>query len=68
MVDIDESVPGTIDEAGVVSVAAAPGASGYGLVDEIADRVPLAGGQVLAVRRASIPRGAALAAILRYPV
>lgn len=68
MVDIDESVPGTIDEAGAVTFAAAPGASSYGLVDEIADRVLLAGGQVLAVRRAQIPRGAGLAAILRYPV
>ena len=39
----------------------------YGLVDEIASRVLATAGRVLGVRKADIPRGAALAAILRYP-
>jgi hypothetical protein len=38
----------------------------YGVVDEIARRVWLNGGQVLAVRRDDIPGNGAVAAILRY--
>jgi hypothetical protein len=68
MVDIDDSVPGTIDEAGVVSFAAVNDAVAYGVVDEIASRVLLSGGRVLAVRRADIPGTTGMAAILRFPV
>lgn len=67
LVDMDETVHGTIDENGVVTLAA-EGASTYGVVDEIAGRVLASGGRVLAVRRADIPHGGSLAAILRYPV
>ena len=38
----------------------------YGVVDEIARRVLLHGGQVLAVRAEDVPGGGPLAAILRY--
>ena len=38
----------------------------YGVVDEIARRVWLNGGSVLAVRRADIPGNGSLAALLRY--
>jgi hypothetical protein len=38
------------------------------VVDEIARRVLLTGGRVLAVRRQDIPGGGSAAAILRYPV
>ena len=38
----------------------------YGVVDEIAGRAFTAGARVLGVRRADIPGGASLAAILRY--
>jgi hypothetical protein len=38
------------------------------VIDEIAGRAILAGGKVLAVRRADMPDGAAVAAILRYPI
>jgi len=38
----------------------------YGVVDEIARRVWLNGGKVLAVRRADIPGEGSVAAILRY--
>lgn len=36
--------------------------------DEIASRVWLAGGRVLAVRREDVPGGGSIAAILRYAV
>ncbi len=69
LVDIDEVMPGTVDETdGAVSLATTPDAASYGVTDEITGRVILAGGKVLAVRRADMPDGAAVAAILRYPV
>jgi hypothetical protein len=69
LVDIDEVMPGTVDEIdGTVALATTPGAGCYGVIDEIAGRAILAGGKVLAVRRADMPDGAAVAAILRYPV
>jgi hypothetical protein len=68
LVDMEDTVPGTVDADGSVSLAPAAGVSSYGVLDEIAGRALLAGARVLAVRRADIPGGAALAAILRYPV
>lgn len=69
LVDIDEVLPGTVDETdGTVALAAKPGAASYDVIDAITGRVILAGGKVLAVRRADMPEGAAVAAILRYPV
>ena len=46
----------------------AAGAGSYGVIDEIARRVLDARGHVIGVRKGDVPRGAALAAILRYPV
>ena len=40
----------------------------YGVVDEIARRVWLSGGRVLAVRRDDVPGRNSVAAILRYPL
>ncbi len=69
LVDIDEVVPGTVDETnGSVSLATEVGTTSYGVIDEIAGRTILAGGTVLAVRRADMPDGAPVAAILRYAV
>ena len=69
LVDIDTVMPGTVDETdGSVTLMSAPSASSYGVVDEIARRVLLSGGRVLGIRKADIPNGALLAAILRYPV
>ena len=69
LVDIDDVVHGCIDdEDGSVTFADEPGAGNYGIVDEIAGRVIQSGGRVLGVRRSDIPRGGALAAILRYPI
>jgi Bacterial archaeo-eukaryotic release factor family 11 len=67
LVDIDEVVPGLIDEeTGAVTIDDTGNAVNYGLVDEIARRVWLNGGRVLAVRRDEIPGEGSVAAILRY--
>jgi hypothetical protein len=69
LVDIDEVLPGTLDDTdGSVSVGKEAGASSYDVIDEVAGRAILSGAKVLAVRRADIPDGAPLAAVLRYPV
>lgn len=66
-VDIDEVIPGSIDEStGAVTFSAADDTASYGVVDEIARRVWLSGGRVLAVRRDDIPGQDSVAAILRY--
>jgi len=68
LVDIDEVVPGTVDEQGNVSFAETESAASYGVVDEIAGRAYLTGARVLGERRADIPGGGNLAAILRYAI
>lgn len=69
LVDMDQTVDGTLDETdGKVKFAEGPSANSYGVVDEIARRVLLSGGQVLSVRKDDVPEGKPLAAILRYPV
>jgi hypothetical protein len=60
----DASVPGSVDEDdGAVSLAEVDVAGNYGVVDEIARRVLLARGRVLAVRREDVPGGGPVAAI-----
>lgn len=67
LVDIDASVPGSIDEqTGSVEFSEADDAVNYGVVDEIVRRVWRTGGRVLAVRRADVPDGGPAAAILRH--
>jgi hypothetical protein len=66
LVDIDQVIPGRIDDRGDIVFAEQANTSNYGLVDEIATRVIKTGGRVLGVRREDIPRGEPLAAILRY--
>lgn len=69
LVDIDETVPGHVDEdTGAITLDTPDDATDYGLIDELARRTWLAGGRVLAVRKADIPGDAPLAAILRYAV
>jgi len=69
LVDIDEVVPGSIDEVtGAVTLSSDGGADSYGVVDEIARRAWLAGARVLAVRREDIPEQGSVAAILRYAI
>lgn len=65
LVDIDEVVPGQVDDDGRVSFdTAAPGSPG--VVDQIAARALASGARVLGLRRPDIPGGGSLAAILRY--
>lgn len=68
LVDIDEIIPGTVDDDGTVSFEDQTVATTYGVVDEIASRVIRSSGRVLGVRKDDIPGGKSLAAILRYPV
>ena len=69
LVDMDASMPGTIDEtSGVLALAKAAGPSSYDVLGEIAARTINAGGRVLAVRSTDIPGGGPTAAILRYGV
>ncbi|ACK50138.1 conserved hypothetical protein [Methylocella silvestris BL2] len=69
IVDMDVVLPGTVDEeTGAVDFAQAADGVNYGVVDEIARRVIQSGAKVLAGRRADIPAGGDLAAILRYPI
>jgi hypothetical protein len=69
LVDIDAVVPGTVDgETGAVTFADEDDAVSYGVVDEVARRVWLTGGRVLAVRRGDVPGGGPAAAILRYAI
>ncbi|MFN7148396.1 MAG: hypothetical protein ACK4V6_02840 [Microthrixaceae bacterium] len=68
MVDIDVSVPGSIDDTGAVTFDDADDADNYGVLDEIARRVLLSGGRVLALRAADIPDGGPAAALLRYAI
>jgi hypothetical protein len=66
LVDIDQVIPGRIDDQGAVSFDRQPGEGNYGLVDEIATRFLAAGGRVIGVRKADIPREQPPAAVLRY--
>jgi len=69
IVDMDEVVAGTVDdETGAVAFGEPGKAETYGVVDEIARRTLLAGGRVVSARRADVPGGGELAAILRYAV
>jgi hypothetical protein len=69
LVDMDQVLPGTVDERdGTIALAHSPSADTYGVADEIARRVLLSGGEVLSVRQSDIPDGKPLAAILRYPL
>jgi hypothetical protein len=69
LVDIDETVPGFVDEeTGGLLLDEVDDAVNYGVVDEIARRVLLTRGRALAVRRDDIPGAGPAAAILRYPV
>jgi hypothetical protein len=69
LVDIDAVVPGLVNEDdGSIVFSDSASAASHGVVDQIAGRALLAGARVLGVRRADIPGGGSLAAILRYPM
>lgn len=69
LVDIDQSIDGQIDEqTGVISAGGDAEPSVHGVTDEIARRVLLSSGRVLAVRGDDVPGSGAVAALLRYPL
>lgn len=68
-VDIDQMVPGTVDEqTGAVTLSATEDAVSYGVVDEILRRALLSGAEIFAVRAEDMPGGGAVAAELRFAV
>jgi hypothetical protein len=66
LIDIDNSVEGTVNESGAVEISKNPAAHTYDVVSETAVRVLLTGGSVVGLRHADIPEGRAMEAILRY--
>jgi hypothetical protein len=69
LVDIDATVPGTLDDqTGAVTFADAAAGDIHDVTDEIARRAWLSGARVLAVRDSDVPGAGAVAAILRYPL
>jgi hypothetical protein len=66
LVDIDAVVPGALDEDTGAVTFTPDDPTSYGVVDEIARRVWLNSGRVLAVREDDIPGDQGVAAILRY--
>ncbi|MEV5647201.1 hypothetical protein AB0L57_03020 [Nocardia sp. NPDC052254] len=67
LVDIDTAVPGTVSaDTGAIEYGPESDTETPGIADEIARRVLLSGGRVLAVRASDIPEEAVAAAILRY--
>jgi hypothetical protein len=68
-VDIDQSVPGLVDEeTGAVTLSDAEDAVTYGVVDEILRRALLSGAEIFAVRADDMPGGGAVAAGVRFMV
>lgn len=67
LVDIDVTVPGSVDEdSGEVTLSEADDAVNYGVVDEILRRAYASGARVLALRAEDMPRETPVAAILRF--
>lgn len=66
MFDMDSTLEGRIDDAGVVHEVSEADAENYGIVDEIAARVLRSGGTVKAVRAADLPDDTPVAAMLRF--
>ncbi len=67
LVDIDETIPGRVDEkTGAVTLVGKESAKTYDVVDEIAGHVILNGGTVVGVRKADLPKEKPLAAIFRF--
>lgn len=67
--DMDSTTPGFVSETdGAITIEDKPDAINYGVVDEIARRAFQSGARLIAARRADIPGGGDVAAILRYPV
>lgn len=69
LVDLDREIPGLVDDAdGRVSFDETATAKNYDVLDEIACRVLLAGGKVMAVRQSDYDVSSGLAAVFRFRV
>jgi len=69
LIDIDEVVPGRVDETtGAVIFGQADDSVDYGVIDDIARRAFLSGARILGVRSDDIPGNGSVAAILRFAV
>jgi Bacterial archaeo-eukaryotic release factor family 11 len=69
LVDIDQSIPGTIDETtGDVEIGEQSDTTNYGVVDEIVRRALLTDARVFAVRADDVPGAGVAAASLRFPL
>lgn len=67
LVDIAASRPGTIDpDKGTITLADAPSATTYDLLDELVGLTIRAGGEVLPAKSSALPNGNPVAAIFRY--
>jgi hypothetical protein len=66
LIDIDTAMEGTMNESGGVELSGSPTVHTYDIVSETAVRVLLCGGSVVGLRRADIPEGRAMGALLRY--
>jgi hypothetical protein len=68
-VDIDQTVPGLVDEdTGALTLSADNDSVTYGVVDEILRRALLNGAEIFAVRAEDMPGGGAVAAGVRFMV
>jgi len=68
-VDIDQTVPGLVDEEnGTITLSDSEDAVTYGVVDEILRRALLSGAEIFAVRAEDMPGGGAVAAGVRFMV
>lgn len=67
LVDIEQSIPGEIDEeTGRITTDTTPGGNTYGVTDEITRRVLMSKGRILAVRGDEMPGDGPVAALLRF--
>lgn len=67
LVDVAASRPGTIDpDKGTITLADAPSATTYDLLDELVGLTIRAGGEVLPAKSSALPNGSPVAAIFRY--
>jgi hypothetical protein len=69
LVDMDATVPGTLDEkTGAITLAGDASASSYGVADQVAMLALGSGARVLSVRAADLPHPGVLAATLRFTI
>ena len=69
VVDIDQVIPGLVDEkTGAILFSESENAVNYDVLDEIVRRAILTGAKVYAVRADDVPGGGAVAASVRFPV